>query len=106
MRLVGIELDWKEIEKEILQDHDICKEYQSIKPMYDAYSKLITICAKFNITLAELARRFGLEESDLEPDSNPCAMEKIAMILNHILKQIDNMPKSNNNRAGQLAGVV
>ncbi|MCT4612615.1 MAG: helix-turn-helix transcriptional regulator [Clostridia bacterium] len=55
----------KDINKELLKDKEVIKEYDKLKVRYDIVSEIVRIRAKENITQAELAYKVGTQKSNI-----------------------------------------
>ena len=57
--------DWKTIKAELLRDPDTAKEYEALAPEYEFVRQVIAARHAQGITQAELARRTGIQQSNL-----------------------------------------
>lgn len=54
---------WKTVRKELLQDPEVRKEYEKLKPRYELISQLIAARARKGLTQAQLAKKIGTKQS-------------------------------------------
>lgn len=82
---------WKDLEKELLSDPKVKKEYDRLAPRYAVISALIGGRIKKGITQKELAQKMGtkqsaiarLESGNVNPSLN--FLEKIASVMGYKL---------------------
>lgn len=67
--------NWEDLEKELLKDPEVRKEYDKLGPRYELISKLIGARLKKGLTQAELAKKVGTKQSAISRlesgDANP-----------------------------------
>lgn len=54
---------WKVLREELLQDPEVRKEYERLKPRYELISQLIGARTRKGFTQAELAKKVGTKQS-------------------------------------------
>jgi len=55
--------NWKTVRKELLQDPEVRKEYERLKPRYMLISQLIGARIKSGLTQEQLAKKVGTKQS-------------------------------------------
>ncbi len=79
--------DWNVLKKELLEDKEVAKEYERLRPKYLLISQLIKARAKMGLTQAELAKKIGTKQSAIarveSGNANPSVsfLEKLAQAL-------------------------
>ncbi|OGE14709.1 transcriptional regulator [Candidatus Daviesbacteria bacterium RIFCSPHIGHO2_12_FULL_37_11] len=79
---------WKVLREELLEDPEVRKEYEKLKPRYELISQLIGARAKKGLTQAQLAKRMGTKQSAIARveggNANPSVafLQKLATALN------------------------
>lgn len=54
---------WKVLREELLQDPEVHREYEKLKPRYELISQLISARARRGFTQAQLAKKVGTKQS-------------------------------------------
>ena len=79
--------NWKTVREELLQDPEVRREYEKLKPRYELISQLISARAKRGLTQAQLAKKMGTKQSAIARieggNANPSInfLEKLASAL-------------------------
>lgn len=58
-------VSFEEIKSDILKDEEFKKEYEKLKPRYEAIEQIIKARKEQNITQSELAKRVGTQKSNI-----------------------------------------
>ncbi len=58
-------VSFDDIKKDMLKDEEFKKEYDKLKPRYDAIAQIVQARTDQHITQAELARRVGTQKSNI-----------------------------------------
>ena len=83
---------WRNLEKELLSDPEVKKEYDRLVPRYAVISEVISARLKKGLTQKEVAKKLGTKQSAiarLESGSvNPSLefLQKIAQVMGYKLK--------------------
>lgn len=78
---------WKILRRELLQDKEVAKEYERLRPHYELISQLIGARTKKGLTQAQLAKKMGTKQSAIARieggNSNPSIrfLEKLTRAL-------------------------
>jgi len=78
---------WTVLRKELLQDKEVAKEYERLKPRYELISQLIGARTKKGLTQGQLAKKIGTKQSAIarleSGNANPSVafLEKMASAL-------------------------
>jgi len=78
---------WKVLREELLQDPEIRKEYDKLKPRYELISQLIGARTRKGLTQSQLAKKMGTKQSAIARveggNSNPSVafLEKLTHAL-------------------------
>lgn len=78
---------WKVLKEELLQDSEVRKEYDKLKPRYELISQLISARTRKGLTQAQLAKKMGTKQSAISRieggDANPSIafLEKLTKAL-------------------------
>lgn len=54
---------WKVLREELLQDPEVRREYERLKPRYELISQLISARARNGLTQTQLAKKVGTKQS-------------------------------------------
>ncbi len=79
--------DWDILKKELLEDKEVAREYERLRPKYLLISQLIKARTKMGLTQAELAKKVGTKQSAIarveSGNANPSVsfLEKLAQAL-------------------------
>ena len=58
-------VSFEELKKDLLEDSEFKKEYDKLKPRYEAIEQIIKARKEMNISQAELAKRVGTQRSNI-----------------------------------------
>ena len=79
--------NWDDLEKELLKDPEVKKEYDRLAPRYAVISEVIRVRIKKGLTQKELAEKLGTKQSAIARleagNTNPSIglLEKIANVM-------------------------
>ena len=82
---------WKDLEKELLADPEVRKEYDKLEPRYAIISQVIAARIKRGMTQQQIAQKMGTKQSAIarleSGNSNPSIsfLEKLASVLGYKL---------------------
>jgi len=57
--------EWKEVKEELLSDPEVKKEYEALRPKYEAISAVIKERIRNNLTQKELAEKVKTKQSNI-----------------------------------------
>ena len=89
MTKAGISFD--EMKEDMLKDEEFRIEYEKLKPRYEAIEQIIRARKEQNITQAELAKRVGIQKSNisrLESGNYNPSLDFLAKIAESLGKKI------------------
>lgn len=58
-------VSFEELKADLLEDNEFKKEYDKLKPRYEAIEQIIKARREMNISQAELAKRVGTQRSNI-----------------------------------------
>lgn len=58
-------LSFEELKRDMLKDEEFKKEYEKLRPRYEAIQQIIEARKEQNMTQAELAKRIGTQKSNI-----------------------------------------
>ena len=72
--------EWKEVKKELLSDPKVKKEYEKLRPKYEAMSAVIKARLEKGITQKELAKRIKTKQSNISRLESGKATPSISLL--------------------------
>ena len=65
MVMSKVSISFEEMKRDLLKDSEFKKEYEKLKPRYEAIEQIIKARKEQNMTQAELAKRVGTQKSNI-----------------------------------------
>jgi len=72
--------EWKQVKKELLTDPEVKKEYEKLRPKYEAISAVIKARLEKGMTQKELARKANTKQSNISRLESGKATPSISLL--------------------------
>ena len=88
----NVGMSFSDVKKRLLQDEEVSKEYDKLKPRYAVISQIIEARKEQNLTQAELAKRVGTQKSNisrLESGNYNPSLDFLIKVVHCLGKELD-----------------